>query len=93
MPYSSVNWHDDGYLSSAIRKPTIGFPNKPDTNQAVQPQKTGRGPKFCLYKVEELYYPYSENKGVFVFAYTECWFSHHAAHLQNNGYVFLKQIF
>ena len=34
-----------------------------DTNQAVQAQKMARGWKFCILKVEELYYPCSENKG------------------------------
>ena len=34
-----------------------------DTNQAVQPQKMAGGLKFCIYKVEGLYYLYSENKG------------------------------
>ena len=66
------------------------FPNKSDTNQAVQAQKVARGLKFWIYKVEELYYPCSENKGaeltaklvcVFVFAYADCWFSHEAVHI------------
>ena len=34
-----------------------------DTNQAVQPQKMARGWKFCIKKVEGLYYLCSENKG------------------------------
>ena len=34
-----------------------------DTNWAVQPQKMDRGLKFRILVVEELYYPYSENKG------------------------------
>ena len=34
-----------------------------DTNQAVQSQKMVRGWKFWILKVEELYYPCSENKG------------------------------
>ena len=67
------------------------FPNRSDTNRAVQAQKRAR-----------LYYPSSENKGAdqlrghreadrfavtaklicaFVFAYADCWFSHEAAHL------------
>ena len=28
-----------------------------------------------------MYYPWSENKGAFVFAYADCWFSHAAAQL------------
>ena len=39
------------------------FPNRSDTNQAVQSQKQARSLKFWIYKVEELYYPCSENKG------------------------------
>ena len=35
-----------------------------DTNQAVQPQKMARSLKFRIYKVDGLYYPCSENKGV-----------------------------
>ena len=41
----------------------IGLPTRSDTNQAVQPQKMARGWKFRIQKVEELYYPYSENIG------------------------------
>ena len=64
------------------------FPNRSDTNRAVQAQKMARDWKFWIWKVEELYYPCSENKGTdgklicaFVFAYVDCWFSHEAAHL------------
>ena len=38
------------------------FPNRSDTNQAVQSQKTARNIKFCIYEEEGLYYPCSENK-------------------------------
>ena len=41
----------------------IWVPNRSDTNRAVQSQKIVRGWKFWISKVEELYYPYSENKG------------------------------
>ena len=44
-------------------KPTMWFLNRSDTNQAVQAQKQARSLKFWIYKVEELYYPGSENKG------------------------------
>ena len=46
-----------------MRKPSMWFPTRSDTNQAVQAQKMARGWKFWIYKVEELYYPCSENKG------------------------------
>ena len=44
-------------------KPTMWFPNRSDTNRAVQAQKMARDGKFWIWKVEELYYPCSENKG------------------------------
>ena len=46
-----------------MRKPTIWVPTRSDTNRAVQSQKMVRGWKFWIYKVEELYYQCSENKG------------------------------
>ena len=39
------------------------FPNRSNTNRPVQVQKQARSLKFWSYKVEELYYPCSENKG------------------------------
>ena len=44
-------------------KPTMWFPNRSDTNRPLQSQKMVRGWKFWIQKVEELYYPSSENKG------------------------------
>ena len=46
-----------------MRKPTVLFPTRSDTNQAVQLQKMARGLKFRIHEVEGLYYPFSENKG------------------------------
>ena len=74
-----------------MRTPTIWFPNRSDTNQAVQAKEMARGWKFWFQKVQELYYPCSKNKGAdqpvtvklicaFVFAYAKCWFSHYMAH-------------
>ena len=65
------------------------FLNRSDTNRAVQAQKLASSLKFWFKKVQELYYPCSENKGavtaklicVFVCAYADCWFSHEAAHI------------
>ena len=51
-------------------KPTMWCLNRSDTNQAVQARKMARGWKFWIYKVEELYYQCSENKGVISFAVT-----------------------
>ena len=42
---------------------TIWVPTRTDTNRGVQAQKMVRGWKFWIWKVEELYYPCSENKG------------------------------
>ena len=75
------------------------FPNRSDTNRAVQAQKMGRDWKFWILKVEELHYPRSENKGadqtaklicVFVFACADCWFSHEAAQFRQLTSQFKK---
>ena len=39
------------------------FPNRSDTNQAVQSQQQARSLKFRIKEEEEVYYPCSENKG------------------------------
>ena len=39
------------------------FPNRSDTNRAVQLQKQARSLKFWSKVEEEMYYPSSENKG------------------------------
>ena len=39
------------------------FPNRLDTNRAVEAQKAARILKFPIKVEEELYYPSSENKG------------------------------
>ena len=50
-------------MSRDMRKPTMWFPTRSDTNQAVQPLEMVRGAKFCIKEVEGLHYPSSENKG------------------------------
>ena len=75
-------------MSLCVRKPTIWVPTRSDTNRPVQSQKMVRGWKFWIWKLEELYYQSSENKGAdqlrsictFVFTFADCWFSHAAAH-------------
>ena len=42
-----------------MRKPIMVFWTRLDTNQAAQAQEI----KFCIYKVEELYFQCGENKG------------------------------
>ena len=44
-------------------KPTMWFPNRSDTNRAVEAQMQARSLKFWILVEEELYYPSSENKG------------------------------
>ena len=46
-----------------LRKPTFWFPNKSNTNQAVELQKMAKGLKFRIRKLERLYYQKSEIKG------------------------------
>ena len=77
-------------MSRLVGKPRIRFPNRSDTNQAVQSQKQARSLKFRILEEEEVYYLCSENKGadqllgyrVFVFTYVDCWFSHEAARIE-----------
>ena len=45
-----------------MRKPAMWFPNRSDTNQAVQSQKQASSLKFRIKEEEELFYPCSENK-------------------------------
>ena len=46
-----------------MRKPTMWFLTRSDTNQAVKLLEMARGLKFCIKEVEGLYYPSSENEG------------------------------
>ena len=50
-------------MSRIMRKPTMWFSNRSDTNWFVPSQKMARSFKFWIYKVEELYYRCSKNKG------------------------------
>ena len=50
-------------MSHIMRKPTMWFPYRFNTNRAVHAEKMDRGVKFWIEKVEVLYYLYSENKG------------------------------
>ena len=50
-------------MSYLVGKPTMWFPNRSDTNQAVQSQKQARSLKFQISEEEEVYYPCSENRG------------------------------
>ena len=52
------------------------FPNRSDTNPAVQAQKRARSLKFRVKVEEELYYPSSENKGADQLRGTASLFSH-----------------
>ena len=60
-----------------MRKPTIWFPTRSDTNWAVQSQKMVTAKLICTS----------------VFAYADCWFSHVAAHiLTGHGFNIQLQI-
>ena len=50
-------------MSRNVRKPTMWFLTRSDTNQAVQPLEMARDLKFCIKEVKVLYYPSNENKG------------------------------
>ena len=55
--------HDTAQMSRIVRKPVFGVSDQVRHKRAVQPQKLARGLKFWIKVEEELYYPYSENKG------------------------------
>ena len=86
-------------MSRLVGKSTMWFPNRSDTNHAVQAQKMDRDWKFWLYKVEELYYTCSENKVAaqlrsyceadlrLCFHIADCWFSHEAAQIRTVTYL------
>ena len=57
-----------------MRKPTMWFLDRPDTNGAVQSQKQARGWKFWIKKVKE----HSENKGADQLG---------SSHMQNVGFL------
>ena len=78
-----------------MRKPTMWFSNRSDTNWAVQPQKQARSLKFWIFKKKDCTSRVAKTKALisfavtaklicaFVFAYANCWFSHEAAQLKN----------
>ena len=49
-------------MSRLVRKQTMWFPNRSETNRPVQAQKRARSLKFWFEVEEELRYPSSENK-------------------------------
>ena len=51
------------HMSRLVGKPTMWFPNRSDTNRAVQVQKIARSLKCRMKEGEGFYYPCSENKG------------------------------
>ena len=50
-------------VSHLMVKPTMWFLNRSDTNWSVSSKTLVKSLKFWIWKVEELYYPYNENKG------------------------------
>ena len=80
-------------MSRDTRKPTMWFPNRSDTNRAVQELKMVRGWKFGFRKLRNCTIRVAKTKVLisfavtaklicsFVFAYADCLFSHNAAHI------------
>ena len=62
-PLRNVSCHEETNNVVSMRKPTMWFPNRSDTNQAVQAQKMTRSLKFWIKEEGRLFYPCSENKG------------------------------
>ena len=51
------------FMSHLVRKPTLWFPTRSNTNRPAPSQKMARGLKFRIKVEEQLYYPSSENEG------------------------------
>ena len=82
------------HVNHVMRKPSMWFHNRFNTNRAVQAQKMVRGWKFwilesrgsCTIRIGKTKALISFAVTVklicaFVFAYADCWFSHDAAHV------------
>ena len=81
------------------------FPNRSNTNRAVQAKKRARSLKFWIQVGEELYYPVVKTKALIslavsaklicaiVFANADCWFSHEGAHLLLYFYLLMLYLF
>ena len=77
------------------------FPDRSDTNQAVQSQKRARSLNFGFKKKRKCTIRVAKTKAlisfavtaklicVFVFAYAYCWFSHEAAHLCSKHWLWV----
>ena len=80
------------YLSSLMRKPTMWFWNRSNTNHAVQPQKTptSRRLKFQIDKKRDCTFRLAKTKALISFAVTakhaDSWFSHEAAQILLNDH-------
>ena len=76
-----------------MRKPTMWFLNRSDTNWSVQSQKTARSLKFWIEEKRDCTFQVANTKVlisfaviaklicVFVFAYADGWLSHAAAQI------------
>ena len=77
-----------------MRKQTMWFSNRSNTNQAVQSGNIARSLKFRSGKKRNCTIQVAKTK-VFVFAYAKCWFSHDAAQIESISalmHTTLKQI-
>ena len=89
-------------MSRLVGKSTMWFPNRSDTNRAVQAQKrAARSLKFrkrnCTIQVAKTkalisFAVTTKLICVFVFAYADCWFSHVVAILNDYKMKFYSQV-
>ena len=63
LQHDSLTSPSQHHMSCLMRKPTIWFLNRSDTNRPVQSRKNARNLKFWISKEGGLYYLCSENKG------------------------------
>ena len=89
-----ISLHIRLHLSLLMRKPTMWFSNRFDTNRAIKAQKMARGWKCFDLESREIVQSIRLAKTkmlisfavtaklicAFGFAYADCWFSHEAAH-------------
>ena len=87
------------HMSRDVRKLVFGVSDHIRPNRAAQLLNMARGLKFWIYEVEGLYYPLVKTKAliscevttqlicVFVFAYAKIWFSHIAANINLESFL------
>ena len=80
-------------LCRNARKLILGFLTRCDTNQPVKSQRQARDLKYLLEVEQELYYPYSENKGADqLCSYCEAVFASMFSHMQKSSCLIISSI-